>query len=498
MRVRDGCLAGGGRWPSDASRSSPASERRLAVCMAGLALMSESRGAADRDVRDAVVVAARGRPRLPAAGGSRWRSLLPGAAAAAHSLIRVYTVGGERPVAGVGRPPRRRRDRARRRGRRASSGASRSPWSTRREARGDLALARCCAGWPQRPRSSSSRPRSLAAVVRCSSVETHRSQPMACVRASLQAGAARTRSDPSVLGRRQPLRLLARGLEHVHGDIRSPASERATTPSPTTCSASTEEAIENPHSTRTADAVRAGHRRRRAAWRLFLAGVGVGARRRSPPAHGSLDRAHRHGRRDRGASSSGSSTRSGDWMHLLPGVTAIALCAAAALVRASARQRDPIRPPRDRARARRLLLLGRRRSGAACWRSAERASCAPASRSTTSTAPAPPWRPTPPRPSPTASRCCSIDDANLDAYYVKAAGQARFDRAAAARSTLLQAAHEAPGAFITWTLLGDLETRAGDVTAARTYYRHALRLDPREPGLATLVADPNSGLATRR
>jgi predicted Zn-dependent protease len=89
-----------------------------------------------------------------------------------------------------------------------------------------------------------------------------------------------------------------------------------------------------------------------------------------------------------------------------------------------------------------------------------------------------------------AQRSLSLDPADLDAYYVKAAGQARFDDATAARNTLLAAAQEDPGNFITWTLLGDLEVRVGNAGAARGYYRRALSLDPREPTLRQLVAEP--------
>jgi tetratricopeptide (TPR) repeat protein len=93
-----------------------------------------------------------------------------------------------------------------------------------------------------------------------------------------------------------------------------------------------------------------------------------------------------------------------------------------------------------------------------------------------------------------SQRVLRIDDDDLDAYYVEAAGQARFDLAAQARSTLLRAADQTPQSFVTWTLLGDLQARAGNVSAARRYYRRALDLDPRDPGLAILARHPRSGL----
>jgi UDP-GlcNAc:undecaprenyl-phosphate/decaprenyl-phosphate GlcNAc-1-phosphate transferase len=181
---------------------------------------------------------------------------------------------------------------------------------------------------------------------------------------------------------------------------------------------------------------------------------------------------------------------SGDWMHLLPGVTAIALCAAASLCTPSSptEARSPAhadrRYPLLLAAAGGVLVLAI--GGASLLRAAVARHYLDAARSALGARPADAIT--------DAQQVLRIDDANLDAYYVKAAGQARFNHAAAARSTLLQAVHQSPGAVITWTLLGDLETRAGEVGAARSYYRQALRLDPREPGLATLVADPDSGL----
>lgn len=183
---------------------------------------------------------------------------------------------------------------------------------------------------------------------------------------------------------------------------------------------------------------------------------------------------------------------SGDWMHLLPGVTAIALCGVAALCE----PQEATRPLAANGNGTRLpMLLGA--AGAALVLAIGGASLLRAvlvrhylsqARAALTAHPA--------QAISDSQQVLRIDNANLDAYYVKAAGQARFDRAAAARSTLLQAARQAPGTFITWVLLGDLEVRAGDIAAARSYYRRALRLDPREPGLAALAAHPASSQPT--
>ena len=93
-----------------------------------------------------------------------------------------------------------------------------------------------------------------------------------------------------------------------------------------------------------------------------------------------------------------------------------------------------------------------------------------------------------------ANRSLRLDSDNLDAYYVKAAGLARFDRAAAARGVLLAAVRVEPGNFVTWTLVGDLAVRAGQLDAARAAYGHAHMLDPRDPAVAAFAANPRTAL----
>jgi tetratricopeptide (TPR) repeat protein len=94
-----------------------------------------------------------------------------------------------------------------------------------------------------------------------------------------------------------------------------------------------------------------------------------------------------------------------------------------------------------------------------------------------------------------ANRALRLDGSNLNTYYVKAAALARFDDAAGSRAVLLQAARVQPSSFVTWTLLGDLEVRVGDLVQARRLYRRALSFDPNDSSLTALVADPASALA---
>lgn len=180
---------------------------------------------------------------------------------------------------------------------------------------------------------------------------------------------------------------------------------------------------------------------------------------------------------------------SGDWMHLLPGVTSIALCAAAVLCSTDG--------TRAASGARRLpVLLGAASAtfvlavaGASLLRAGLARIYLDDARAALVAHPA--------AAALDAERVLRVDGADLDAYYLKAAGQARFNHAAAARRTLLQAVRQDPGNFVTLTLLGDLEARAGRLVAARSYYRRARSFDPREPALAQLVANPASDLPHR-
>ncbi len=228
---------------------------------------------------------------------------------------------------------------------------------------------------------------------------------------------------------------------------------------------------------------------------LMLAGVAVGARRLRAAARESLTA------RSLMVASVGAFVvwlvdTSGDWMHLLPGVSAIGLIAAAVLL-ASPAQADAERRPLAPGRRRVSLLAGTAGlafllaiAGASLLRSGLVQHYLDNAKGELGRQPAAAIR--------DAGRALRLDSANLDAYYVQAAGQARFDQAAAARATLLAAAGEDSHNFVTWTLLGDLEVRLRDFAAARTFYGKAHALDPRDPALAQLAADPASATGDDR
>ncbi|MHB8658449.1 MAG: O-antigen ligase family protein [Solirubrobacteraceae bacterium] len=191
---------------------------------------------------------------------------------------------------------------------------------------------------------------------------------------------------------------------------------------------------------------------------------------------------------------------SGDWMHLIPGVTAIGLAAGAVLCH-QAEEVSLVSNPSGGIEARaavgapnRLLTLAGAAAlamvlaiaGASLLRTGLARRYLGSAKSELSREPG--------AAISDANRSLRLDSANLDAYYVKAAGLARFDRAASAKATLLQAARQDPGAYVTWVLLGDLEVRLGLMSAAKTYYGRAHALDPHDPSVAVLARDPATAL----
>ena len=188
-----------------------------------------------------------------------------------------------------------------------------------------------------------------------------------------------------------------------------------------------------------------------------------------------------------------------DWIHLLPGLTGIALIAAALLLRPprtdDAAQRDAQRaaqaagfgPARSRAaRAAPAVVIGLVIAFAALSLSRQGLSEHYVQRAQDALAREPE------RALVEANRALRLDREAIAAYYTKAAALARFDQAAAARAVLRDAARREPRNFVTWVLVGDLAVRTGDLPSARSAYGRALRLNPREPGLARLAADPGT------
>lgn len=189
---------------------------------------------------------------------------------------------------------------------------------------------------------------------------------------------------------------------------------------------------------------------------------------------------------------------SGDWMHLLPGVAAVALAAIAVLCREGADE-QPLVEAESRARRRVLgvpitlaaagaVAFVLAFAGASLLRTELTHIYTDKAQAELGTSAANALN--------DANRAITLDGSNLDAYYLKAAAFARFDRADEARATLLSAIQEDPKNFTTWTLLGDLEVRLRNFASAKTFYEHAHELDPTDPSIAELAANPASALSS--
>jgi tetratricopeptide (TPR) repeat protein len=184
-----------------------------------------------------------------------------------------------------------------------------------------------------------------------------------------------------------------------------------------------------------------------------------------------------------------------DWMHMLPGLTGVALLAAAVLLRPAHALRtaadpeadDPAPAPRPRPwRLAPVAFAGVAITIAAVSLSRQALSQRHTERARSALAG------DPAHALAESNRALRLDREAVGAYYVKAAALARFGAGDAARAVLLDATRREPQNFVTWALLGDLAVRRGDLRAAQADYGRAHRLNPRDPSLARLAADPRA------
>lgn len=87
-----------------------------------------------------------------------------------------------------------------------------------------------------------------------------------------------------------------------------------------------------------------------------------------------------------------------------------------------------------------------------------------------------------------------LNPASMEAHYVRAAAFARYSEYGLARATLRRAVGREPTNFVPWGLLGDLAVRRGNLDAAAQAYRNASRLNPRDAELRPLISDPQAAL----
>ncbi len=185
-----------------------------------------------------------------------------------------------------------------------------------------------------------------------------------------------------------------------------------------------------------------------------------------------------------------------DWMHLLPGLTAIALAGLAVVVRPRNRASQSANVRRGRAGHRAAPI---RRPAVALGASALLVTLVVAGGSLARQGIADYYRSRaqsrlesghPTQALEEVDRSLDIDSDSVESYYVKAAALARFDQAGGAISALDVALAREPGNFVTWALLGDLAVRERMFAKARRDYERAHQLNPREETLRALARDP--------
>ncbi len=176
-----------------------------------------------------------------------------------------------------------------------------------------------------------------------------------------------------------------------------------------------------------------------------------------------------------------------DWIHLLPGVTGVALAFAAVLLM---RRQPPDTAEMATAGARRLhtrfapaliVAVALAVAGVSLSRQGLSEHFRLSAQKALAARPADALR--------NVDRSLRLDPEAVSSYYVKAAALARFNQPEAARHALLSAAEREPHDFVTWALLGDLGVRMGDLAAARRAYDRAIKLNPRDPALRAALRD---------
>ena len=97
-----------------------------------------------------------------------------------------------------------------------------------------------------------------------------------------------------------------------------------------------------------------------------------------------------------------------------------------------------------------------------------------------------------------ANQMLSLDGDSVRALFLKSAAYARLGDYGRARAALVEATRLEPHDHLPWALLGDLAARRGDFRLARRDYRRAFALNPRDFRLEQLTASRGSPSRLRR
>lgn len=178
-----------------------------------------------------------------------------------------------------------------------------------------------------------------------------------------------------------------------------------------------------------------------------------------------------------------------DWLHILPGVTGVALCAAATLLAPWSRGRTKHALAPGRVQALALTAVAVLAAAVLVGRLSLSEHYRLAARGKLTSDPVGALR--------LANRALAFEGDSVPALYIRSAAYARLGVYAPAREALVRATALEPHNPLPWALLGDISVRHGDLAAARRAYRRAVVLDPRDGLLATLAEDPASALPAK-
>jgi UDP-GlcNAc:undecaprenyl-phosphate/decaprenyl-phosphate GlcNAc-1-phosphate transferase len=169
-----------------------------------------------------------------------------------------------------------------------------------------------------------------------------------------------------------------------------------------------------------------------------------------------------------------------DWLHLIPGLTGIALCSAAVLVGPWARSRAGA-VGKARLAVVAVCTVAVIAGGVLIGRAALADRYLNQGRDALASDPV--------EAIDKARDSQALNDERLSAYYLESAAWARLGDYGRARAALGEATRREPHDFVTWALLGDLATRRGHHRQALLDYRRALELNPRNASLAASVTE---------
>lgn len=173
-----------------------------------------------------------------------------------------------------------------------------------------------------------------------------------------------------------------------------------------------------------------------------------------------------------------------DWLHIIPGVTGIALVAAAVLLSRG------VAPARSTLRS--SLRAGATAGAALAVLLAAQTVAQPTAADFLRIDGQDHLESDPITALRRAGQALSIQDDSIRTRYTKSAAYARLGRYRDARMILREATRLEPHDPLPWALRGDLAARRGDFETARQEYERALRLNPKDAGLRALAADPRS------